>query len=70
MENNYLSTNVALTSQKIDTNNSKYYRNSKEILNDEQKPVSEEDFKNIIPYFAQQSYSYIESDLRLVLLNT
>ena len=50
MENNYLSTNVALTSQKIDTNSSKYYRNSKEILNDEQKPISEGDFKNIIKH--------------------
>ena len=65
MENNYLSTNVALTSQKIDNNISKYYRNSKEILNDEEKPISEEDFKNIIKH---EIFSFIGHFENIILL--
>lgn len=66
MENNYLSTNVALTSQKIDTNSSKYYRNSKEILNDEQKPISEGDFKNIIKHEIFNFIGHFENIILLV----
>lgn len=61
MENNYLSTNVALTSQK-----SKYYRNSIEILNDKDKPISEEDFKNIIKHEIFNFIGYFENIILLV----
>ena len=61
MENNYLSTNVTLTSKKNDTNNNEYYRNNIKILNDKEKPISEEDFKNIIKHEIFNFIGYFEN---------
>ena len=66
MENNYLSTNVTLTSKKNDTNNNEYYRNNIKILNDKEKPISEEDFKNIIKHEIFNFIGYFENIILLV----